>query len=221
MFLFCFSIPWHHRGNDFHLCRITAWRHADISHPKQPNPNPTRLPLELKHFICVNFYEGNNEGNPAVRETEVYIRSQLHKHAVNPPTPEPTLCHIMFWVYRGFPTERARRLPRRLSRATEVAQQKGGEGDNERRGGRDFSPPISPRTEARPKPAAAAATFRNRSYDCIHSIYVCLCFLHVNPSAHVCLCFIRPWKERERHRSPQAHKLCRIISPSSSTPPIR
>lgn len=50
---------------------------------------------------------------------------------------------------------------------------------------------------------------------------VCLCFLHVNPSAHVCLCFIRPWKERERHRSPQAHKLCRIISPSSSTPPIR
>lgn len=49
---------------------------------------------------------------------------------------------------------------------------------------------------------------------------VCLCFLHVNPSAHVCLCFIRPWKERERHRSPQAHKLCRIISPSSSTPPI-
>lgn len=69
------------------------------------------------------------------------------------------------------------------------------------------------------KPAAAAATFRNRSYDCIHS--VCLCFLHVNPSAHVCLCFIRPWKERERHRSPQAHKLCRIISPSSSTPPIR
>lgn len=179
MFLFCFSIPWHHRGNDFHLCRITAWRHADISHPKQPNPNPTRLPLEvteLKHFICVNFYEGNNEGNPAVRETEVYIRSQLHKHAVNPPTPEPTLCHIMFWVYRGFPTERARRLPRRLSRATEVAQQKGGEGDNERRGGRDFSPPISPRTEARPKPAAAAAaTFRNRSYDCIHSIYVCVC----------------------------------------------
>lgn len=175
MFLFCFSIPWHHRGNDFHLCRITAWRHADISHPKQPNPNPTRLPLELKHFICVNFYEGNNEGNPAVRETEVYIRSQLHKHAVNPPTPEPTLCHIMFFVYRGFPTERARRLPRRLSRATEVAQQKGGEGDNERRGGRDFSPPISPRTEAQPKPAAAAATFGNRSYDCIHSIYVCVC----------------------------------------------
>lgn len=49
-----------------------------------------------------------------MRETEVYIRSQLHKHAPNPPTPEPTLCHIMFLAYRGFPTERARRLPRRL-----------------------------------------------------------------------------------------------------------